>query len=33
MGVGSALIMPAAMAVLMWTFSGAARATAIGISS
>jgi hypothetical protein len=30
MGVGSALIMPAAMAVLMWTFSGAARATAIG---
>ncbi|WP_405690864.1 MFS transporter [Streptomyces sp. NBC_00057] len=33
MGAGSALIMPAAMAVLMWTFSGAARATAIGISS
>jgi MFS family permease len=33
MGVGSALIMPAAMAVLMWTVSGAARASAIGISS
>lgn len=33
MGVGSALIMPASMAVLMWTFTGAARATAIGISS
>ncbi|MEO3872744.1 MFS transporter [Nonomuraea sp. B12E4] len=33
MGVGSALIMPAAMAIMMWTFSGPARATAIGISS
>ncbi|MFB7615211.1 MFS transporter [Kitasatospora sp. NPDC056181] len=33
MGLGSALIMPAAMAVLMWTFTGPARATAIGISS
>ncbi|WP_433207914.1 MFS transporter [Nocardia sp. CA-107356] len=33
MGVGSALIMPAAMAILMWTFTGPARATAIGISS
>ncbi|MEL5953650.1 MFS transporter [Streptomyces sp. CLV115] len=33
MGVGSSLIMPAAMAVLMWTFSGAARETAIGFSS
>ncbi len=33
MGAGSALIMPAQMAVLMWTFSGPARATAIGISS
>ncbi|MFG3257083.1 MFS transporter [Streptomyces sp. NPDC048172] len=33
MGLGSALIMPASMAVLMWTFSGPARTTAIGISS
>ncbi|WP_326770675.1 MFS transporter (plasmid) [Streptomyces sp. NBC_01591] len=33
MGLGSALIMPAQMAVLMWAFSGPARATAIGISS
>ena len=33
MGLGSALIMPASMAVLMWTFSGQARATAIGVSS
>lgn len=33
MGMGSALIMPAQMAILMWTFSGPARATAIGVSS
>ncbi|MEV6559846.1 MFS transporter [Nocardia sp. NPDC051756] len=33
MGVGSALIMPATMAILTWTFTGPARATAIGISS
>lgn len=33
MGAGSALIMPSTMAILMWTFSGTARATAIGISS
>ncbi|MFI9507964.1 MFS transporter [Nocardia sp. NPDC052566] len=33
MGVGSALIMPATMAILTLTFTGPARATAIGISS
>ncbi|MGW2656466.1 MFS transporter [Streptomyces sp. NPDC001478] len=33
MGVGSALITPATMALLMWTFSGPARAAAIGIFS
>ncbi|MDL4773546.1 MFS transporter [Actinomadura xylanilytica] len=33
MGLGSALIMPAAMAILTWTFTGPARATAIGVSS
>ncbi|MEV6769035.1 MFS transporter [Nocardia sp. NPDC051030] len=33
MGAGSALIMPATMAILTWTFSGPARATAIGIVS
>ncbi|WP_051186703.1 MFS transporter [Nocardia tenerifensis] len=33
MGVGSALIMPATMAILTWTFTGPARATAIGVSS
>lgn len=33
MGVGSALIMPANMAILMWTFTGPARSTAIAISS
>ncbi|MGV9817365.1 MFS transporter [Nocardia xishanensis] len=33
MGVGSALIMPATMAILTWTFTGPARATAIGITS
>ncbi|MBW5424069.1 MFS transporter [Streptomyces sp. BG9H] len=33
MGVGSALIMPANLAILMWTFSGPARTTAIAISS
>ncbi|WP_258036725.1 MFS transporter [Streptomyces sp. SM10] len=33
MGVGSALIMPATMAILMWTFTGPARSTAIAISS
>ncbi|MFH8339509.1 MFS transporter [Streptomyces sp. AM6-12] len=33
MGLGSALIMPAQVAILMWTFSGPARATAVGISS
>ncbi|WP_320066040.1 MFS transporter [Micromonospora sp. RTGN7] len=33
MGVGSALITPATMAVLMWTFTGAARASAIAIFS
>lgn len=33
MGVGSALIMPATMAILLWTFTGPARTTAIGISS
>ncbi|MGV9882161.1 MFS transporter [Streptomyces sp. NPDC003379] len=33
MGLGSALIMPANLAILMWTFSGPARATAIAVSS
>ncbi|WP_329791981.1 MFS transporter [Lentzea sp. DG1S-22] len=33
MGVGSALITPAMMAILMWTFTGAARAAAIGVFS
>ncbi|WP_432015092.1 MFS transporter [Streptomyces cucumeris] len=33
MGVGSALILPSSMAVLMWTFTGPARATAVAISS
>ncbi|MFJ7067797.1 MFS transporter [Streptomyces sp. NPDC101115] len=33
MGVGSALITPAMMAILMWTFTGSARAAAIGIFS
>ncbi|MFD7799100.1 MFS transporter [Streptomyces anulatus] len=33
MGVGSALMTPAMMAILMWTFSGPARTTAIGIFS
>ena len=33
MGVGSALIMPGNLAILMWTFTGPARATAIAVSS
>ncbi|MDJ0461484.1 MFS transporter [Streptomyces sp. H27-C3] len=33
MGVGSALIMPANLAILMWTFTGPARTTAISVSS
>ncbi|MEU1134457.1 MFS transporter [Streptomyces sp. NPDC005900] len=33
MGVGSALIMPANLALLMWTFTGPARTTAIAVSS
>ncbi|MEU1192462.1 MFS transporter [Streptomyces sp. NPDC005859] len=33
MGMGSALITPAMMAILMWTFAGPARAAAIGIFS
>ncbi|WP_379614626.1 MFS transporter [Pseudonocardia sp. GCM10023141] len=33
MGVGSALITPAMLAILMWTFTGPARAAAIGIFS
>ncbi|CAM5451208.1 MFS transporter OS=Streptomyces alboniger OX=132473 GN=CP975_33540 PE=4 SV=1 [Streptomyces alboniger] len=33
MGVGSALIMPSNLAILMWTFTGPARATAIAVSS
>ncbi|MEC3917940.1 MFS transporter [Nocardia sp. CDC160] len=33
MGVGSALIMPATMATVTWTFTGPARATAIGLFS
>lgn len=33
MGMGSALITPAMMAILMWTFTGPARAAAIGVFS
>ncbi|MFB0615796.1 MFS transporter [Streptomyces sp. AGS-58] len=33
MGVGAALIMPANFAILLWTFTGPSRATAIAISS
>ncbi|MFD7842220.1 MFS transporter [Nocardia sp. NPDC059764] len=33
MGVGSALIMPATMATVTWTFTGPARASAIGLFS
>ncbi|WP_067827551.1 MFS transporter [Nocardia inohanensis] len=33
MGAGSALIMPPTMAILTWTFTGPARATAIGLFS
>ncbi|WP_067691323.1 MFS transporter [Nocardia jejuensis] len=33
MGLGSAFIMPATMAILTWTFTGPARATAIGLFS
>nr|WP_245978907.1 hypothetical protein [Streptomyces diacarni] len=33
MGVGTALITPAGFAVLLWTFTGPTRATAIAISS
>jgi EmrB/QacA subfamily drug resistance transporter len=33
MGVGAALIMPANFAILLWTFTGPERATAIAISS
>ncbi|GAA3575322.1 MFS transporter [Kribbella ginsengisoli] len=33
MGVGSALITPAMLAILMWTFTGAARAAAISVFS
>ncbi|MEU8539385.1 MFS transporter [Streptomyces sp. NPDC048717] len=33
MGVGGALITPAMMAILMWTFTGPARAAAIGVFS
>lgn len=33
MGVGSALIMPADLAILMWTFTGPARSTAVAVSS
>lgn len=33
MGVGSALITPAILAILMWTFTGPARATAIAVFS
>ncbi|MGX8908009.1 MFS transporter [Streptomyces netropsis] len=33
MGAGSALITPAMMAILMWTFTGPARAAAIGVFS
>ncbi|MFD5092737.1 MFS transporter [Amycolatopsis thailandensis] len=33
MGVGSALITPAMLAILMWTFTGPARAAAIGVFS
>ncbi len=33
MGVGSALITPANLAILMWTFTGPARAAAVGVFS
>lgn len=33
MGLGSAFMIPATMAILTWTFTGPARATAIGVSS
>lgn len=33
MGIGAALIMPANFAILLWTFTGPGRATAIAISS
>ncbi|MEU4393207.1 MFS transporter [Kribbella sp. NPDC023855] len=33
MGVGSALITPAMLAILMWTFTGPARAAAVGVFS
>lgn len=33
MGAGSALIMPPTMAIITWTFTGPARATAIGLFS
>ncbi|MFF2196742.1 MFS transporter [Streptomyces sp. NPDC058157] len=33
MGVGSALITPATLAILMWTFTGPARAAAVGVFS
>ncbi|MEV0736161.1 MFS transporter [Streptomyces sp. NPDC050549] len=33
MGVGSALIMPATLAILVWTFTGPARSTAIAVFS
>ncbi|KDN18717.1 MFS transporter [Amycolatopsis rifamycinica] len=33
MGVGAALIMPANFAILLWTFTGPGRATAIAVSS
>ncbi|MEC3976776.1 MFS transporter [Amycolatopsis sp. H20-H5] len=33
MGIGAALIMPANFAILLWTFTGPARVTAISISS
>ena len=33
MGVGAALVMPANFAILLWTFTGQSRATAIAISS
>ncbi|QIS11194.1 MFS transporter [Nocardia arthritidis] len=33
MGIGSALLMPAVMATITWTFTGPARASAIGLTS
>ncbi|WP_433023288.1 MFS transporter [Kribbella sp. CA-294648] len=33
MGVGSALLTPAMLAILMWTFTGPARAAAVGVFS